>query len=138
MISAVEDLLKSGRWADALAMAEKLVEQQPLNARAHAYAGLCHFRMGNYEQAIAPLQRAITLDENHWEAGIKLAQALDRLQRYEEALDIVNRCLVIRPSDPTLIHLQSGLQRSVPEKITDSWQKSVVLDHYQVELTHRD
>jgi len=138
MISPVEDLLKCGRWADALLIAEGVVEQQPLNAKAHAYVGLCHYRMGNFEKAVSPLQRAITLDENYWEAGTKLAQALDRLQRYEEALDVVNRCLEVRPSDPTLIHLQSGLQRSVPEKITDSWQKTVVLDHYHVELTHRD
>lgn len=138
MLEAIEDLLKCGRWADALLIAEGAVEQQPLNARAHAYVGLCHFRMGHFDQAVTPFRRAFTLDDNYWEAGTKLAQALDRLQRYEEALEVVDRCLEVRPSDPTLLHLQSGLKRSVPEKITDSWQKSVVLDHYHVELTHRD
>ncbi|GEM_PF-815606 len=138
MLEGIEELLRTGRWADALLVAEGVANQQPLNAKAHGYIGLCHFRLGQFEQAVEPLRKALTLDEHYWEAGTKLAQALDRLQRYEEALEVVEKCLKDRPSDPTLVHLQSGLKRNVPERITDSWQKSVVLDWHRVELTHRD
>ena len=138
MIGEVEELIQLGKWAEAQTKTEQFLAMQPCNAKANAYLGLCYFRVGKFEEAIPPLKRAIALDEHYWEAGTKLAQSLDRLQRYEEALEIVNQFLHDRPSDPTLLHLQAGLSRNVSEKITDSWQKSTQLDWHRVELTHRD
>lgn len=134
----VEELLQAGRWADARHLIERCLQIQPINAKLHGYLGLCYFRVGEFENSLVPLKRAISLDEGFWEAGTLLAQALDRLLQYEEALEITEQFLVVRPSDPTLIHLREGLLRNVPEKITDSWQKSTQLDWHHVELTHRD
>jgi tetratricopeptide (TPR) repeat protein len=138
MIEEIEEKLRLAQWPEAQKLSEALLAEQPCSPQANAYLGLCFFRQGRFNEAVGPLQRAVTLDENYWEAGTKLAQALDRLQRYEEALEVVKQFLAVKPSDPTLIHLKNGLERNVPEKITDSWQKTVFLDHHQVELTHRD
>lgn len=134
----IEVHLFRGEWKEALAKSEQEAFEQPSNAAIHAYVGLCHYRMGNFALAVEPLRKAVALDSQHWEAGTKLAQSLDRLQRYEEALEVANAFLVVRPSDPTLVHLKAGLERQVPEKITDSWQKSIHLDWHHVELTHQD
>jgi len=138
MMSRVVELMRVGRWDEAHQELQRELLKQPSCAQAHAYQGLCYYRQGRFEEAIAPLRRAIALDEGYWEAGTKLAQALDRLLRFEEALEVAENFLLQRPSDPTLVHLRAGLQRSVPEKLTDSWQKSKQLDWYQVELTHSD
>lgn len=138
MIQEIEEHMRMGRWPDALHLTEQFLQVQPCNARMHGYVGLCHVRCGDLESAIAPLQKAIVLDEKFWEAGTLLAQTLDRLLRYEEALQVTEQFLTVRPSDPTLIHLREGLMRNVPDRITDSWQKSTKLDWHQVELTHRD
>lgn len=138
MLESIEQAMKQGNWEDAKHLAEQFIQIQPVNARAQAYLGLCHYRCNDFEKAIAPLQRAIVLDERFWEAGTLLAQTYDRLLRFEEALQVAERFLVVKPSDPTLTHLRDGLLRNVPEKITDSWQKSTQLDWHHVELTHRD
>lgn len=138
MLESIEQAMKQGSWENARHMAEQFVQIQPTNARAQAYLGLCHYRCGDIDRALGPLQRAIVLDENFWEAGTLLAQTYDRLLRFEEALEVTERFLAIRPSDLTLLHLREGLLRNVPEKITDSWQKSTQLDWHRVELTHRD
>lgn len=138
MLESIEQAMKQGDWENARHLAEQFIQIQPINARAQAYLGLCHYRCGDFERAIGPLQRAIVLDENFWEAGTLLAQTYDRLLRFEEALEVTERFLAVRPSDQTLIHLKEGLLRNVPEKITDSWQKSTQLDWHRVELTNRD
>ena len=138
MIEEIEYHLSRGQWKMALDKSNELVFDQPSNATAHALVGLSHYRMGDFAEAIEPLKRAVALDDQYWEAGTKLAQALDRLQHYEEALEIVSTFLKVRPSDPTLIHLKNGLERQVPTRITDSWQKSIHLDWHHVELTHQD
>ncbi len=138
MIGEIETQIRAGRWLDARHLAEQFLQVQPGNTRAHAYLGLTYYRTGEFEQAVAPLQKAIILDGQFWEAGTMLAQALDRLLRFDEALEVVEQFLVVRPSDPTLVRLKEGLLRNVAPKITDSWQKSTKLDHHRVELTHRD
>lgn len=90
------------------------------------------------EAAVDELRRAVALNDQDWEAGTALAQALDRLLRFEEALEVTEHFLRVRPSDPTLNHLHNGLKRNVPYRITDAWEKSVQLDHYEVELTNPD
>ena len=138
MTQEIEKLLGQGKWQEAQAKAEQMILAQPVNRRAHAYLVLSLYRQGKLEQAVSSLKKATILDEEFWEAGTKLAQCLDQLQRYEEALEVVEQFLAIKPSDSTLLHLESGLRRNVPEKITDSWQKTTFLDHHHVELTHRD
>lgn len=138
MIGDIEECMRKGQWLDALHLTEQLLQVQPTNARAYGYAGLCHYRCGEFEKALVPLNRAIVLDDQFWEAGTLLAQIYDRLLRFEEALQIVEQFLIVRPSDPTLVRLREGLLRNVPERITDSWQKSTQLDWHKVELTHRD
>lgn len=138
MFWEIERHIRKSNWAEALKATKHLLQDHPSQARLHGYAGLCNFRLEQFESAVDSLRRAVVLDENFWEAGTLLAQALDRLLRFEEALDVVEQFLVVRPSDPTLIHLRNGLQRIVPERITDAWQKSIHLDWPQVELTQSD
>jgi tetratricopeptide (TPR) repeat protein len=138
MISDIENLLKRGNWQEARKLAQGFLSQQPNAAKVHAYLGLTYMYEADYERAVKPLKVAVTLDPKLWRAGTWLAQSLDHLQRYEEALEAVEIALRVKPSDPTLNHLKSGLQRNVPERITDAWEKSVHLDWYNVELTHQD
>lgn len=138
MIREIESSLQGGQWLDARHLAEQFLQFNPTNARVYGYLGITYYRTGEYEKALEPLRKAITLDENFWEAGTLLAQTLDRLLKYEAALEVAEQFLALRPSDQTLLHLREGLLRNVPKKITDSWEKSVQLDWHHVELTHRD
>jgi tetratricopeptide (TPR) repeat protein len=138
MIGEIEAHIRTGKWLDARHLAEQFLQVHATHARAYGYLGLTYFRTGEFEKALEPLRKAIVLDDQFWEAGTLLAQSLDRLLRFEEALAIAEQFLAVRPSDQTLLLLREGLKRNVPEKVTDSWQKSTQLDWHHVELTHRD
>jgi len=138
MFREIERLVRRSDWEGTLRKALQLLDEHPNQAKLHGYAGLSHFQLGRFEQAVPPLRRAIVLDEQFWEAGMLLAQALDRLLQFEEALEIAEQFIKVRPSDQRLILLRDSLRRRVPEKITDSWELSRHLDHYEVELTQSD
>jgi len=118
MYRKVEALMRKGAWEDA----------------RRECAALCE----RFEEAAVELERAVTLEPDHYEAALKLAQSLDRLGRYEDAYDVVREFLPRRPDDPTLLLMAQGLEEFVPRRITDGWEKSVRLDHRIVELAGRE
>ena len=138
MFPEIELHMKEGQWLEVRRLAEQWTEIQPASPSGHAYLGYALLRLDRLNEAADALQRATTLDGCFWQAGIMLAQVLDRLMQFEEALEVTERFLKVKPSHPTLLHLRDGLKRSVPEKITESWQKSIHLDWHHVELTNQD
>jgi uncharacterized protein HemY len=137
-LGEIEAAVGRSDWRKAKQLADVKIARHPNQSRLHFYSGLSSLKMGHLEAAVEELRCAVALNEQDWEAGTALAQALDRLLRFEEALEVTEQFLRVRPSDPTLNHLRRGLKRQVPDKITDAWEKSVQLDHYEVELTTRD
>lgn len=134
----IESAIRHADWRKAKHLADAKLERHPNQSRLHYYSGLASYRLGDMESAVVELQKAVALNEQDWQAGTVLAQALDRLLRFEEALEVTAHFLKVRPSDPTLVHLHAGLKRNVPEKITDAWELSTQLDWPDVELTNQD
>ncbi len=130
----IERHLDEGRWKEAFQAAKELVARQPALPKAHAYLGLCYARFGELAKAAESLRTAFELQPHFWEAGIKLAECLDQLGRYEEALEVAQRTLKDRPSDEAVIGLVRGLQRQLPERITDGWQKSLTQSWWMIDL----
>jgi len=137
-LGEIEAAVRHSDWRRAKHLADVKIDRHPNQSRLHYFSGLASFKLGEFEEAVVELRKAIALNDHDWQAGTVLAQALDRLLRFEEALEVVEHFLTVRPSDPTLVHLHSGLKRNVPERITDAWEKSVQLDWPDVELTNRD
>jgi tetratricopeptide (TPR) repeat protein len=134
MTDGIEALMRMGQWEAARVETEKLLLDHPASAKLRGYVGLCYYRLGNFEAAAAQLRQATCLDERFVDAGVKLVQALDRLQRYDEALEAAEQFAKVDPNNDTLIHLINGLQRQVPKRVTDSWELSIMLDRHEVKL----
>ena len=124
MTEEVEQMMGRGDWDGALASCQQLVVDHPSSAKLHGYLGLCFYRRASYGDAAACFRKALLLDEKFWEAALKLAQCLDRMMQYEEALDAARVAHKLRPSDPTINVLVNGLERQTTEKTTDGWQKT--------------
>lgn len=124
MTREIECLMQQGKWDDAMVQIQALIQLQPVNPRLHAYLGMCHMRKNDFKQAEPCFRKAITLDPNFWEAGVRLAQCLDRLLNYKEALQVAEKYLVMRPNDPTLRALVNGLKRQAGAVEEETWQKS--------------
>ena len=127
--------MQQGKWPEAVAACRALIQEQPVNPKLQGMLGYCCMRMNDVTQAEAAFRKAITLDPNYWEAGVKLAQCLDRMMRYKEALQIAESYLPMRPNDPALVALVNGLRRQAGAQEEESWQKSTKGGWHNVTLS---
>ena len=135
MTRELELLMQQGKWNEALAACQALIEQQPVNPRLHGYLGFIYTKQNNISGAETAFRKAITLDPNFVEAGVKLAQLLDRQMKYKEALQIAEHYLQMRPNDNNLKVLVNGLRRQQGAQEEESWQKSVKGGWHNVTLS---
>lgn len=124
MIEELDLLIQRGQWSEVFTRAQALIQIQPADARLHAYLGLCYMRGNQFDHAIPSFKRAVTLKPEFFEAQLKLAQCLDRMQRYDEAVEPVTEALRLRPNDVTTQILHRGIMRNATKTVTDGWQKS--------------
>lgn len=135
MTEHIDQLMAKGDWPAALKAAQEKVTELPTSAKLHGYVGLCHFRLRQFEDAVRSFRTALTLDDKFFDVALKLAQSLDRLMRYEEALEAANHAHKLRPSDTTVTVLLHGLQRQVADHSGDGWMKSVIHQQHNVTLS---
>jgi len=136
LTATVDSLLRAGKWKEARDEAHRLLGSYPANPRLNGYLGLCEFRLGRYEEALPPLQRAAALDPTYVDAGIKLAQTYDRLHRYHECALVARDFLVHRPSDHTLQGLLDAHQGELSLD-REGWEKSDWVPAHRAKLTNR-
>jgi tetratricopeptide (TPR) repeat protein len=80
---------REGRFEQALADYDRTAELTPSWIDAFTGRGRIHTSMGHYDRALADFQRAIEIGGAGGELRWELAQALDRLGRYEEAVRVL-------------------------------------------------
>jgi len=74
--------------------------------------GAALLELGNADEALAMLQRAVELDSQSAEAHAALGRVLDRLTRWDEAVAAFEKSLALHPADPhTLLALGGALSR---------------------------
>src|SRR6185436_14109301 len=87
--SLAEQLARSGRAVEALAIYERIVAQDPKDIEARWWIASLQLRIGRTEQAEAGF-RAILLEQpSHVDARIGLGAALTRSNGWREALEIL-------------------------------------------------
>jgi tetratricopeptide (TPR) repeat protein len=90
-------LLMSGRYQQALEVAEETVTADPFSADAWAVRAMALDRMDRYGEAIASALRALDLDPNHARALAFMAEAYLDNQDFELARSTIERALEIAP-----------------------------------------
>jgi tetratricopeptide (TPR) repeat protein len=138
MLESIEQAMAEGRWAEAVELSEAAVVAHPTSARAYAYLGWSRVQAGKPHAAVEPLRIAVILEPHFWQASLQLAQLLDRLGRYKEALQYAQDALKEKPGNAQIEGLIRGLERQVPEEITDSWQISTKPMFYTITMAEHD
>jgi tetratricopeptide (TPR) repeat protein len=138
LLEAVERAVREGNWKLAFELSKELVVKYPINAKARAYLGLAHMNLADFESAALELKKAVALDPHFWQAELVLAQCLDSMGKYAEALDVALSTLKERPSDPKVQALVRGLERHVDRPSVDGWERSQRLTHYNINITHQE
>ena len=120
----IEVAMRTGNWVEAQKACREALMARPTDAKIHAYEGICFFRMGDYASAEPCFKRAGVLDPKFVDAGVKQAQCLDRLHRYDEALAVAREWHVLRPSDPALNAIIEVHQYRANPRRTEGWEVS--------------
>lgn len=103
-----EQLAASDRCDEALPRARRARELDPRDARAPLVEGRCLLRLGNYREALAPLQAARDLDPKLPGVSTDLAQAHYHLDEIDAASAELDRAERENPNDART-HLYRGL-----------------------------
>lgn len=103
-----------------------VLQVTPGHARVLGLLGMCHYRKQEFAPAAECFRRATLLDPNFVDAGLKHAQCLDRLHRYEEAYEVANRWMHVQPSNTTLRGLVETLSQH-HQGTRQGWERTASL-----------
>jgi tetratricopeptide (TPR) repeat protein len=105
------------QYDQSLATLNKALTYDEFDARANTYAGLIHYRAGNYQQAAYHSRVALQSDPSSEEAKECLTAALIKLNKPDLALDALER------------------SAALAEKVSDPrWQRTFVKKRYTKEV----
>ena len=119
----IEGLLQQGMVDEALHQCNAVLQVTPGNGRILGLLGMCHYRKQDYANAAECFRRATLLDPKFVEAGLKHAQCLDRLRRYEEAFTVANEWLHVQPSNHMLRSLVESLRQHA-HGTSQGWERT--------------
>jgi tetratricopeptide (TPR) repeat protein len=88
---------QAGRYKEATAVLEKLVQAEPNNPDFLNYLTIAYDQDKNYAKAEKILQRRIALDPQDHEAYFQLASVYDRLKKFPQAEQALLRAIEIKP-----------------------------------------
>jgi len=93
---AVDDF-EAGRWREAEAACQALIELDSANAKALNLLGILAHRAGRNEEAVSWLRRSINVDPGNAEYHYNMGVALQVLGRLEEAIATYKHVLRLQP-----------------------------------------
>jgi Flp pilus assembly protein TadD len=109
-----QDLRKRGEFDSASRMLGQLVIAAPNDARVIGEYGKVMLESGHTEDAVAFLERAITLKDTDWTLFSALGIAYDQSGKAEAARAAFNHALALKPGEPAVLtnlalsHIQAG------------------------------
>jgi tetratricopeptide (TPR) repeat protein len=72
--TAGEQAVKAGKYADALALLQKVVERTPKNADAWNYIGFSNRKLGKFPEALNAYEKALAINPDHLGANEYLGE----------------------------------------------------------------
>jgi len=94
------ELKNQGRYDEAAAQFQQLLESRPDHARAHLGLGLVYCFVGKFDESVDELKRAVECDPEWVDARFNLGKMYAMLGRYDEARAEFNRVLELHPGHP--------------------------------------
>ncbi len=97
-LEAICQLNQEQRFDDALARANRLIEQAPAMAEAWNQRAIAQFRRGQLAEAIRDCHEALERNAYHFDAAAGMGQCFLQLGEAEAALDCLRRALRVNPN----------------------------------------
>lgn len=138
-------LFKVGDYEAALSRytkALRICSNRAEVAVLHRNRAACYLKLENYSDAEADATKAIDLDGGDVKALFRRSQALEKLERLDEAIVDLRRCLVLEPKSKTFqealrslgMHVQQKVQRmsSTDSRVEQMFQ--ILLDQEEKDM----
>lgn len=90
----------NGDYQEAISIAHRALQNDPLHAEAHWQLGLCYYFAQNFKEALKVFDHALTLDGRYSEAHRWKAVCLSKLERFSEAEISMQKALELSGEDP--------------------------------------
>ncbi|NEP56222.1 MAG: CHAT domain-containing protein [Symploca sp. SIO2G7] len=108
------DLQGVGRYIDALAILDQILQLQPDSFLAQYWRGDIFNRLGDYQRAISAYNDAIAIQPDYLLAWLSQGDALYQLQRYQAAITSWQQALTL---PATSDYQQQLVSTSIPQQI---------------------
>lgn len=99
------ELVREGRYAEAVTWLTALTETDPRNEYAHFFLGCAYYEQELYSKALRPYLTAVQLAPRYVGALNHLGHTLNMLRRYDEAIRLGHEILAIEKDDPDALYL---------------------------------
>ncbi len=99
IIEQIKAALSERNFDEAVAIAERYVQQRSEDAFAWSLQGELLYNLGRYEQAIESYDQAIALKPDDANAWNNRGNSLDDLGRYEQAIESYDQAIALKPDD---------------------------------------
>jgi len=117
-LQKAEPLFQDKKYAQALALYRKAVEESPDCYVAHLSVGDAHYFQGQLDEALECYDRAIALNPYDFLGHFYRANALLRLGRFEEARFGYVRALAMRPHRESILQVTRARQEDLGIRVT--------------------
>lgn len=108
-LDMVMPMLQSGRLREAVPYLEALNKQLPEDAQILYNLGICYSELGQFDEAIIRLMRAVNLSPKHVHAWVGIGTAYYRLRKPESAMEAFGKALELEPGDPYVRRNMGGM-----------------------------
>lgn len=98
-LDMIMPMLQDGRLAEALPYLEALNKQAPDQAQVLYNLGICYSELGQFDEAIIRLKRAVQLEPQHAHAWVGIGTAYYRLRKVAPAMEAFSKAVEINPGD---------------------------------------
>jgi tetratricopeptide (TPR) repeat protein len=92
-------MLHAGKVAEAIPYLESLTKSAPANATVLYNLGIAYSELGQFDEAIIRLKRAVQLDSGHAHAWVGIGNAYYRMHKPEQALQAFEKAVELNPDD---------------------------------------
>ena len=109
-LAAVSQLIGRQRFDEAVVKAGRLIERSPQFAEAYNQRAIAHFQLGAFRESADDCRQVLERNPFHIGALSGLAKCLLRLEKRDEALDVLKRASKLQPYNEDLRSLISALE----------------------------
>lgn len=92
-------LLGQEKYEKAIGVYNSLNSEFPSWSCPWRHKGEAYYKIENYNESVKSLTEAIRTNEQHYDAYVWMAYALNKLERYPEALQNLEKAMTLSPED---------------------------------------